>query len=113
MSADHIYPRSVEPRSGKALADTPVVLIHGPRQFGKTTLARMAGQKRDYAYFSFDDELTLAAAMADPVGFIADLPERVICGRPHEPEIRLTEACRAAHKWHRPSMSPGASRHLD
>lgn len=78
MSADLIYPRFAEPGLVEALADTPVVLIHGPRQCGKTTLTRMAGEKRGYAYFSFDDELTLAAATADPVGFIADLPERVI-----------------------------------
>ena len=54
------------------------MLIHGPRQCGKTTLARMAGDKRGYAYFSFDDGVALGAAEADPVGFVADLPERTI-----------------------------------
>ncbi len=68
----------MEPRLAEALADTPVVLIHGPRQCGKTTLARMVGEARDYAYFSFDDSVALAAAEADPAGFVGDLPEHTI-----------------------------------
>ncbi len=76
--ADGLYARFAEPRLVEALADTPVVLIHGPRQCGKTTLAKRIGAARGYAYFSFDEHVTLAAATADPVGFVADLPERVI-----------------------------------
>ena len=71
-------PRFLAPRLPEALADTPVVLIHGPRQCGKTTLARMVGERRGYRYFSFDDEAARGAAERDPVGFVADLPERVI-----------------------------------
>jgi len=78
VSADRLYPRFAQPRLAEALADTPVVLIHGPRQCGKTTLARMTGDPRGYAYFSFDDDVALGAAAADPVGFVADLPERAI-----------------------------------
>lgn len=74
MNAPPLYPRLVEPRLVEALADTPVVLIHGPRQSGKTTLARTAGAPRGYTYFTFDDDVSLAAAQADPVGFVADLP---------------------------------------
>jgi predicted AAA+ superfamily ATPase len=55
-----------------------VVLIHGPRQSGKTTLAQVVGKRQDYACFSFDDNVLLAAATADPVGFVGDLPERAI-----------------------------------
>ena len=73
-----LHPRHAEARLVEALADTPVVLIHGPRQCGKTTLARMTGDPRGYTYFSFDDAATLAAAEADPVGFVADAPERTI-----------------------------------
>ena len=97
------YPRSVERRLVEALEDSPVVLIHGPRQCGKTTLAQFTcapnyltwqgeyltwqGDRlawgysrgdRDYRYFSFDDPVTRDGARADPTGFIADLPERVI-----------------------------------
>jgi len=78
MATDTIYRRFAEAPLLEALADTPVVLIHGPRQCGKTTLAQVVGQARNYAYFSFDEDVTLAAAMADPVGFVGDLPERVI-----------------------------------
>ncbi len=78
MSPNPVYPRFAESRLAEALADTPVVLIHGPRQCGKTTLAQVAGRASKYAYFSFDDDVTLAAATADPVGFVADLPDRVI-----------------------------------
>lgn len=78
MASDALYPRFVEVRLAEALSDTPVVLIHGPRQCGKTTLAQSVGRARGYAYFTFDDAVTLAAATADPVGFVGDLPERVI-----------------------------------
>ncbi len=35
-----LYPRYMLPRLREALADSPVVLIHGPRQCGKSTLAQ-------------------------------------------------------------------------
>lgn len=55
-----------------------MVLIHGPRQCGKTTLARIVGDARGYVYFSFDDPVLLEAARSDPVGFVADLPEHSV-----------------------------------
>ncbi len=62
----------------EALADTPAVLIHGPRQSGKTTLARTVGEPRGYRYVSFDDEAVRDAARRDPVGFVEGLPRRTI-----------------------------------
>jgi len=78
MAEATLYPRHIEPRLSEVLADTPVVLIHGPRQCGKTTLARMVGDAAGYAYVTFDDDVQLAAALADAVGFVADLPDRVV-----------------------------------
>jgi uncharacterized protein len=73
-----LYPRFAEARLREALADAPAVLIHGPRQCGKTTLAQAVGRRGGYTYFNFDDEATRSAAAEDPVGFVADLPGRVI-----------------------------------
>lgn len=72
------YPRYLAPRLREALRDTPAVLIHGPRQCGKTTLARMVGESRGYRFVSFDDDALRAAARRDPVGFVAALPARSI-----------------------------------
>lgn len=55
-----------------------MVLVHGPRQCGKTTLARVLGADAGYEYRTFDDDILRAAAAADPVGFVAELPERTI-----------------------------------
>lgn len=78
MRTPPLYPRLVESRLLEALADSPAVLLHGPRQAGKTTLARVAAEPRGYAYRSFDDVVLLEAAKADPVGFVAELPDKVI-----------------------------------
>lgn len=73
-----LYPRGAQTRLEEALVDTPVVLVHGPRQCGKTTLARLVGDARGYLYVSFDDDVALSAAKSDPVGFVADLPDKVV-----------------------------------
>jgi predicted AAA+ superfamily ATPase len=78
MKNNDLYPRYLQPRVIEALADSPVVLIHGPRQCGKTTLARHVGDVEGFMYLSFDDDVQRAAAQADPVGYVADLPERAI-----------------------------------
>ena len=69
------FPRYLAPRLREALGDTPAVLIHGPRQSGKTTLARAVGEPRGYRHVPFDDEATRAAAKTDPVGFVNRTPQ--------------------------------------
>lgn len=61
-----------------SLADTPVVLLQGPRQCGKTTLARHIAEPLGYSYLSLDDDNLARAAKADPLGFVMDLPSKVI-----------------------------------
>ena len=92
------YRRYADRRLAEALEDSPAVLIHGPRQCGKTTLAQVVCAPRqlpwrnarapwaespeargaEYAYFSFDDDVVRGGAEADPMGFVASLPERVV-----------------------------------
>jgi len=78
MAQVDLYPRYAAPRLKEALADSPVVLIHGPRQCGKTTLARVVGEPLGYEYVTFDDDVARSAAATDPAGFVLDLPERAI-----------------------------------
>ncbi|MBI2403697.1 MAG: ATP-binding protein [Gemmatimonadetes bacterium] len=62
-----------------ALADTPVILLHGARQSGKTTLARRITEREHPArYLTLDDAGVLAAASADPVGFVGGLVGPVV-----------------------------------
>lgn len=55
-----------------ALADTPVVFIMGPRQSGKTTLAKSLIDDA-WEYISLDDPQQLELIRADPSGFIRNL----------------------------------------
>ena len=68
-------PRSLGKSLLAALADTPVVCLLGPRQCGKTTLARAVASR--YGYVTFDDDDALEMAQNDPNGFMAALPDPV------------------------------------
>lgn len=72
------FPRFLAVRLREALSDTPAVLIHGPRQCGKTTLARAVGEPRGYRYVTFDNEAVREAARRDPLGFVEGLPRHTI-----------------------------------
>lgn len=58
-----------------ALEDTPVVCLLGPRQCGKSTLARHQDPARKF--FSLDEAQYLSLARQDPEGFVAELPDFV------------------------------------
>ena len=61
--------RAVEARYRGTVAARRVTVVTGPRQSGKTTLVR--AQLGNGTYRSLDDQATLNAALADPVGFLA------------------------------------------
>lgn len=60
-----LYPQYSEPCLTEALADSPVMLIRGPRQCGKTTLTRMSGKRSGYTDISFDDDVARSAAAGE------------------------------------------------
>lgn len=78
LSGDPPVPRMVQAGLQISLTDTPVVLIQGPRQCGKTTLARTVAEPLGYGYVSFDDDNLVRAARSDPLGFVLDLPPRMV-----------------------------------
>ena len=41
-------------------------------------LARLVGDEAGFAYFTFDDDVQREAAQTDPIGYVADLPERAV-----------------------------------
>lgn len=56
----------------EAMGTARVVALLGPRQAGKSTLARrLAADRLSADYVTLDDEPVLAAAEADPAGFVA------------------------------------------
>jgi predicted AAA+ superfamily ATPase len=74
-----VYRRNIAPLVREALQDTPVVLLNGARQTGKSTLVRggMLGNS-DTRYLTLDEAGVLAAAEADPAGFLSGLTGPVI-----------------------------------
>lgn len=61
----------------EALQDTPVVIIAGPRQSGKSTLARQMTDD-SWGYLDFDDNVTLSRAKDDPIGLFEQYRNHVI-----------------------------------
>jgi len=83
-----MYLRHAESRIREALTDTRVVAIAGPRQSGKTTLARkIAGET--HTYLTLDDPAVLAAATSDPSGLIRRIDRAVIDEIQRAPTLTL------------------------
>lgn len=79
------YPRELAKRIVPAMSDTPVVLINGPRQSGKTTLAQQYDPR--FPYFTLDDDNLLNAARQDPIGFISNIDQGIIDEVQRAPDI--------------------------
>lgn len=83
-----MYERFAKLRVEEALADTRVVLISGPRQSGKTTLATDIAAD-EMPFFTLDEATVLAAANNDPVGFLRGLDRAVIDEIQRAPDLLL------------------------
>lgn len=70
-----LLPRSLRPALDESLRDTPVVCLLGPRQCGKSTLARTYAPGR--TYLDLDEDNLTETALNDPSGFVRGLPEKV------------------------------------
>ena len=71
-------PRHAEAQVRVALADTRIVAIVGPRQSGKTTLARRIARDHGRPFVTLDDEQHRRFAEDDPIGFTRSNPTAVI-----------------------------------
>ena len=67
-----MYKRYAESHIEIAMQDTPVIMIAGPRQCGKTTLAKQLINS-EWTYITFDNLTQLQSARYDPIGFIQHL----------------------------------------
>lgn len=64
---DGLVPRGIADGLKAALLDTPVVVLQGPRQSGKSTLVQ---QVCDLPYVTLDDSLALSAALQSPESWL-------------------------------------------
>jgi predicted AAA+ superfamily ATPase len=82
--------RHIKPYLIKALNRSPVVLLNGARQVGKSTLVQEFVKEKGYIYLTFDDETVYLAAKNDPISFINNLQKPVILDEVQRvPEIFL------------------------
>lgn len=73
-----LIPRHVGTVVEEALEVFRVVVLHGARQSGKTTLARQIAQERGGTYQTLDNEATLEAALDDPQLFLTAHPSPLV-----------------------------------
>lgn len=88
--------RHIEPRLREALDTFRSVLLHGPRQSGKTTLAKRVAEERGGTYASLDDEQTLSAALEDPRTFLLEQPHPLVIDEIQLGGDRLVRAVKMA-----------------
>jgi predicted AAA+ superfamily ATPase len=91
-----LFPRSIRPFIVEGVDDSRIVFVGGARQVGKTTLVTAIAQhERPMTAFTLDDRATREAALADPAGFVADLPGPAFIDEIHRAPDLLLELKRA------------------
>ena len=69
-----LYPRFAQSLVEDTLTDTPITVIQGARQVGKSTLARAVVSNRVATLLNLDDGPAYRAALADPDAFVRQAP---------------------------------------
>ncbi len=73
-----MYPRHIHSLVRDMLGEFRIVYLTGPRQSGKTTLARAVAAEAGMRYLTLDDPAVQAAAAHDPHGFVRSLSGRPV-----------------------------------
>ncbi len=73
-----MYYRKLQPFLEELLMEFRVLYLTGPRQAGKTTLARAVAGNMDMGYITLDDQAILASVKTDPHGFIRSMGARKV-----------------------------------
>lgn len=97
--------RAIEPQLRRLAAQFPVITITGPRQSGKTTLAR--NYFKEFDYVNLEEPETRAYAQEDPKGFLGDHPAPLIIDEVQ----RVPELLRIQRQCDNDSAYSGSERH--
>ena len=89
MDATPHYLRALAKRLAESMADTPVALLSGPRQAGKSTLARALAQAHNMPYLTLDDDAVRLSAQEDALGFLRHVDAAVIDEVQRAPSLLL------------------------
>lgn len=74
-----IFPRYITSEIVSALSDTPVLMLTGARQTGKTTLVKqIASEIHPAKYFTMDDLTIRGAVLSDAMGFLRNISGNII-----------------------------------
>ena len=75
----NMYRRNLQPVVRDLLAEFRIVYLTGPRQAGKTTLARSVAGELDMGYVTLDDQATLYPSKVIPMDLSAHSAQNVLC----------------------------------
>lgn len=72
------FQRHLKERLTELLGDFRIVYLTGPRQAGKSTIAREIAKENGMGYYTLDDAALFASAKSDPQGLLASLPKPLV-----------------------------------
>lgn len=73
-----MYPRYLEAVLRELIDEFRIIYLTGPRQAGKTTIARSLATTLNMEYITLDNQSTLESVQSDPFGFIQSLGKKKI-----------------------------------